>query len=52
MARAGAADWDDFARQNPDLLIWQNGILSRYYHDATLQSERARAVFLFPDKLR
>jgi hypothetical protein len=50
MARCGAADWDEFARVNPDLLIWKNGILDRYYHDATLQSDLARSVFLFPDK--
>jgi hypothetical protein len=43
-------DWDDFARRNPDLLVWKNGILTRYYHEATLQSDLARAVFLFPDK--
>jgi hypothetical protein len=43
-------DWDDFARRNPDLLVWKNGILTRYYHEATLQSDLARTVFLFPDK--
>jgi hypothetical protein len=43
-------DWDDFARRNADLLVWKNGILTRYYHEATLQSDLARTVFLFPDK--
>jgi hypothetical protein len=43
-------DWDDFARRNPDLLIWKDGILTRYYREATLQSDLARNVFLFPDK--
>jgi hypothetical protein len=50
MARPSAADWDEFCRRNPDLLTWQNGILTRYYEEATLQSDLARTVFLFPDK--
>jgi hypothetical protein len=50
MARCEAADWEDFAYRNPDLLIWKGGILGRYYNDATLKSELARAVFLFPDR--
>ena len=52
MAGCSAADWDDFARRNPDLLAWENGILTRYYQEATLQSDLARSVFLFPDKWR
>jgi hypothetical protein len=43
-------DWDEFARRNPDLLEWKNGLLTRYYREATLQSDLARTVFLFPDK--
>jgi hypothetical protein len=50
MARCAAAGWDDFARSNPDLLTWKDGILSRYYEPATLASDLARSVFLFPDK--
>jgi DNA-binding Lrp family transcriptional regulator len=50
MVRCAAADWDDFARANSDLLAWKNGILTRYYQESTLQSELARSVFLFPDK--
>jgi hypothetical protein len=50
MARSTAAGWDEFALHNPDLLTWKNGILTRYYHETTLQSELARSVFLFPDK--
>lgn len=49
MARSGAANWEDFARENPDLLQWKPGILSRYYREDTLQSDLARSVFLFPD---
>jgi hypothetical protein len=52
MARGTSDDWGQFARRNPDLLTWKNGILTRYYLDATLQSELARTVFLFPDKWR
>ena len=52
MARFPAADWDEFSRRNPDLLTWKNGILTRYYQDATLQSDLARTVFVFPDKCR
>jgi len=43
-------NWEEFARQNSDLLIWKNGILNRYYQDATLKSDIARRVFIFPDK--
>ena len=50
MARAASTEWDEFALGNGDLLIWKDGILSRYYQDGTLQSDLARSVFLFPDK--
>jgi hypothetical protein len=50
MARSSAREWDQFARENPDLLVWKDGILARYYRSATLQSDLARRVFLFPDK--
>ena len=43
-------DWDDFARRNPDLFAWKDGVLARYYQQATLESDLARTVFLFPDK--
>lgn len=50
MARAGKKQsWDEFARNNPDLLAWKDGILSRYYRPETLTSDLARAVFVFPD---
>jgi hypothetical protein len=52
MARCPTIEWEDFARRNPDLMVWKQGILSRYYHEATLQSDLARTVFLFPDKCR
>ncbi len=50
MARSGKRQgWDDFARDNPDLLAWKDGILSRYYLPETLASDLARSVFVFPD---
>lgn len=52
MARGADDDWDRFAGRNRDLLTWENGILTRYYQQGTLQSELARTVFLFPDKCR
>ena len=52
MARDGSKDWEEFSRQNPDLLLWKNGILTRYYRESTLQSDLARSVFLFPDNCR
>jgi hypothetical protein len=50
MARCPAVDWEEFSRRNSDLLVWNDGILSRYYKQATLRSDLARAVFLLPDK--
>ncbi|MFY9741654.1 MAG: hypothetical protein WA252_03755 [Candidatus Sulfotelmatobacter sp.] len=50
MARSEDQGWEDFVRNNPDLLIWKDGILSRYYHEATLKSGLARRVFILPDK--
>ena len=50
MARAGTKQgWDEFARDNPDLLAWKDGILAQYYRPETLTSDLARAVFVFPD---
>jgi hypothetical protein len=51
MARFAGSGWEEFARSNPDLLTWKGGILSRYYQEATLQSDLARRVFVFPDKV-
>jgi len=50
MAREPNAEWEDFARENSDLLVWKEGILTRYYQPETLQSELARSVFVFPDR--
>jgi hypothetical protein len=51
MARGSSAQtWDEFARENSDLLTWKPGILARYYRQETLASELARSTFIFPDK--
>lgn len=51
MACTGTDGWVNFARQNSDLLQWKPGVLTRYYRESTLQSDLARSVFLFPDKI-
>lgn len=50
MAGCEGVGWEEFARENPDLFSWKDGILGRYYRHETLQSDLARKVFLFPDK--
>jgi hypothetical protein len=50
VARAGGKiKWEEFVEQNPDLLAWKPGILSRYYREETLQSDLAKSMFLMPD---
>lgn len=51
MARRECSDWEQFARDNPDLLRREDGILNRYYQQHTLDSDLARRVFVFPDKV-
>jgi hypothetical protein len=50
VARSAVTDWDEFARANPELFVWKNGILARYYRKETLQSDLARRIFVLPDK--
>jgi hypothetical protein len=50
MARSEGAGWEEFIKQNPGLLVWKGGILSRYYQEVTLKSDLARRVFVLPDK--
>ena len=45
-------DWPAFAARNADLLAWKPSILDRYYEAATLASDRARRVFVWPDRVR
>src|SRR5450631_3734457 len=50
ISRAGQPEnWSEFARNNPDLLIWKDGVLTRYYRPETLASDLARGVFVLPD---
>jgi hypothetical protein len=42
--------WTEFAHRNGDLLERQPSILARYYTEATLASDRARRVFVMPDR--
>jgi hypothetical protein len=52
MARAGETQtWEQFAKNNADLLTWKGGVLTRFYRDETLQSDLARSVFVLPDNL-
>lgn len=52
MARYGSMTWEEFTALNSDLLVWKNGILSRYYDESTLSSDLARSVFLLPSPQR
>ena len=45
-------DWDAFAAGNQDLLAWKPSLLDRLYTPETLASDRARRVFLMPDRAR
>lgn len=42
--------WPEFADRNPDLLCRTPSILSTYYTDAALFSERAKRSFVMPDR--
>ena len=47
---AGEESWEDFAAGNPDLLTWNPSILDHYYEKETLSSDRARRIFVLPDR--
>ena len=50
LARVGQSlNWEEFAEQNPDLLVWNEGVVQRAYRKETLASDLARSVFVFPD---
>lgn len=46
-----ALPWPSFAEKHPELLAWKPSILDRYYRAETLASERARRIFVLPDRL-
>jgi hypothetical protein len=48
--RGSAGSWEDFCRDNPDVLTWRPSILDRYYRPETLGSDLARRVFILPDR--
>ncbi len=52
MARAhDGQTWAEFSAANEDLSSWNDNILKKFYRPETLNSELAKRVFLFPDKL-
>jgi hypothetical protein len=52
LARDGRAmSWAEFGAGNEDLLRWNDGVLRKYYREETLQSDIARATFVFPDRI-
>jgi len=46
---ARSLTWEAFAERNPDL--FGRSLLSRYYSNQLLTSDRAREVFVLPDRL-
>jgi hypothetical protein len=51
LARVGQSlNWEEFAEQNPDLLVWNEGVVQRAYRKETLASDLARRVFVLPDR--
>lgn len=50
--RAGrGGSWEEFEAQNSDLFDRERPILERYYKPETLQSDLARRIFVFPDRI-
>ena len=43
--------WEEFCARNPDVLTWRPSVLDRYYRRETLESDLARRVFVFPDRV-
>ena len=46
----GAQTWEEFSRDNTDLLVWRGGALANLYRQETLDSDLARQIFLLPDR--
>lgn len=51
LQQAPQLEWPDFAARYPELFERQPSLLTRYYRDDTLQSARARAAFVMPDRM-
>jgi hypothetical protein len=52
MVRAEALQtWEEFSRQNADLLAWKDGVLASLYRQETLDSDLARQTFVLPDRV-
>lgn len=43
-------EWQDFARKNPDLLVWPSPLLRTYYSEDVLSSDEARRTFILPQR--
>jgi hypothetical protein len=51
IARANCVQtWEEFAEDNPDLLVWKGGVLTTLYRQETLDSDLARHTFVLPDQ--
>jgi hypothetical protein len=51
LVRVGQSlSWEEFAEQNADLLVWNEGVVQRAYRKETLASDLARRVFVLPDR--
>jgi hypothetical protein len=44
--------WPRFVEANPDLFDWKDNVLKSYYQVETLSSQRARRMFVLPDKFQ
>ena len=42
--------WEEFSAATGDLFSWKPSVLDRYYTPETLASDRARQVFVMPDR--
>jgi hypothetical protein len=46
----GEESFEEFRAANPELFRWKPSVLDGYYKAETLASERARRVFVMPDR--
>lgn len=50
-ARTPVETWEEFEKNNQDLLAWRPSILDRYYSKELLASDLAKKAFLMPDRM-